>query len=116
MVPESGLALSDGRVLPPRTIVGTNPWVIHQSKGGGQDLESFSPERCARNFVNGKSEYEARLTATKQTNLTFGTGNRICLGKNVGIFETYKVIATLFLAYEVSKPLSIVDIELNSHI
>jgi hypothetical protein len=59
VVPESGLALTDRRVLPPRTIVGINPWVIHPNKTiYGQDSESFNPERWLRNFVDGESEDE----------------------------------------------------------
>lgn len=33
VVPEGGLALGDGRVLPPGTVVGMNAWVIHQDQG-----------------------------------------------------------------------------------
>ncbi|KAI9875760.1 MAG: hypothetical protein M1830_008016, partial [Pleopsidium flavum] len=46
IVPTQGLTLSDGRFIKPGTIVGMNPWVVHQDKTVfGQDAESFNPER-----------------------------------------------------------------------
>lgn len=38
----------------------------------------------------------------KNHDLTFGAGKRVCMGRSVSIMETYKVMATLFLTYEVS--------------
>lgn len=38
----------------------------------------------------------------KNHDLTFGAGKRVCMGKSVSILETYKVMTTLFLTYEVS--------------
>lgn len=37
----------------------------------------------------------------KNHDLTFGAGKRVCMGKSVSILETYKVMTTLFLTYEV---------------
>ena len=105
IVPEGGLPLSDGTVIPPGTIVGMNGWVIHQDKQiYGQDAASFNPDRWLRDVASGETEedFQARLSLMKATDLTFGVGNRICLGKNISILETYKVIATLFLTYDVS--------------
>ena len=39
----------------------------------------------------------------RETDLTFGTGDRVCMGKWVAIVEMYKLIATLFLLFEVRK-------------
>jgi cytochrome P450 len=75
-----------------------NPWIIHQNKTiFGQDAESFRPERWLRD-VDGemKEGYQTRLTATKHADLMFGTGKRVCLGRNISIMETYKAMATLF--------------------
>ena len=33
VVPAGGLPLKDGRVVPPGTVVGLNPWVIHRDRG-----------------------------------------------------------------------------------
>jgi len=105
IVPERGLTLSDGTVIPAGTIVGMNGWVIHQDKQiYGQDAACFNPDRWLRDITSGETEedFQARLSLMKATDLTFGTGNRICLGRNISILETYKVIATLFLSYDVS--------------
>lgn len=105
IVPSGGLTLTDGTVIPPGTIVGMNPWIIHQNKQiFGQDAASFRPERWLRNEAEGETEeeYQVRFTAMKQSDLSFGAGNRVCLGKNVSIMESYKAIATLFLTYDVS--------------
>ena len=43
-VPESGLTLPDGRLLPGTTI-NMNAWIVHQKKAiFGQDEESFHPD------------------------------------------------------------------------
>jgi len=105
LVPEGGLKLTDGRILPPGTIVGVSPWVMSQNKEVyGQDAASFNPQRWLRNEAEAETteDFEARLTLMKNTDLNFGAGNRICLGKNITILETYKVIASLFLTYDVS--------------
>jgi cytochrome P450 len=41
----------------------------------------------------------------KSHDLTFGAGKRVCMGRSVSILETYKVMTTLFLTYEVSRKL-----------
>jgi cytochrome P450 len=105
IVPASGLTLSDGTIVPPGTIVGMNGWVIHQDKQiFGQDAASFNPDRWLRDVASGETEeeFQPRLATMKAADLTFGAGNRICLGKNISILETYKVIATLFLNYDMS--------------
>lgn len=38
----------------------------------------------------------------KNHDLSFGAGKRVCMGRSVSILETYKVMSTLFLTYEVS--------------
>lgn len=105
IVPEGGLALPDGLVIPAGTVIGMNGWVIHQDKHVyGQDAASFNPDRWLQDVASGETEedFKARLSLMKSTDLSFGAGNRICLGKNISILETYKVIATLFLTYDVS--------------
>ncbi|KUJ11447.1 cytochrome P450 [Mollisia scopiformis] len=105
VVPESCLTLSDGTVIPPGTIVGMNGWVIHQNKEiYGQDAACFKPERWLRDLGAGETEddFQARLSLMKTTDLTFGAGNRICLGKNISILEVYKVISTFFLKYDMA--------------
>ena len=33
----------------------------------------------------------------------FGAGRRVCLGKNIGIFEVKKILAFLIMRYDVSQ-------------
>ncbi|KAF5870621.1 putative benzoate 4-monooxygenase cytochrome p450 protein [Botrytis fragariae] len=103
IVPATGLTLSDGTFLPPGTIVGINPWVTNQNKKVyGEDASSFVPERWLRyEDLETETEYQSRLSMMKQTDLSFGAGNRICLGKNISTLSIYKLIASLFLTYNI---------------
>jgi cytochrome P450 len=103
IVPEGGLELSDGTVLPPGVKVGMNAWVVHRDKIiYGQDADSFRPERWLREDGEVEEVYEERLANMKRHDLTYGAGKRGCLGKYVAILETYKLVASLFFKYDVS--------------
>ncbi|TVY40803.1 Cytochrome P450 monooxygenase [Lachnellula occidentalis] len=105
IVPEGGLALSDGNVIPAGTIVGMNPYVVHQDKEVyGEDAASFNPDRWLRDVESGEEEndFQARFSRMKATDLTFGAGKRICLGKSIALMQVYKAITTLFLTYDMS--------------
>ncbi|CAD6449404.1 7922718d-0402-41f7-a86e-2612013717c7 [Sclerotinia trifoliorum] len=101
-VPARGLALPDGTFLPAGTTVGINPWIAGHSKMVyGEDATSFVPERWLRyTDLETEEEYQTRLSMMKQTDLTFGAGNRICLGKNISSLNINKLIATLFTRYD----------------
>lgn len=81
-----------------------NPWVVHRDKGiFGDDAEMFNPSRWFRDPKNENVErYQDRLAAMKRTDLAFGGGARICLGKNISLLEIYKAISTLFLQFDIS--------------
>lgn len=101
-VPESGLTLPDGRYIPSGTTIGMNAWVVHGDHSiFGEDAESFRPERWLQSPDESSAEYEARKRPMKDADLTFGAGNRICLGKNISLLEIYKIVATLFLLYDI---------------
>ncbi|KAH7108667.1 cytochrome P450 [Dendryphion nanum] len=102
VVPSTGLTLSSGVSLPPGTIVGVNPWILHRNTDVfGDDAESFRPERWLRGEGEGEGEFEARLKRMKDADLTFGMGNRTCLGRPLGLVEIYKLVATLFRRFEI---------------
>lgn len=103
IVPEGGLVLSDGRVIAPGTIVGMNAWVVHPDKTVfGPDAESYVPERWLRQEDESEIEVESRRVRMREADLTFGSGSRICIGKNLGFLEIYKLVAAIFTVYDVS--------------
>lgn len=102
IVPSTGLTLPNGDILPPGTIVGVNPWVIHyDSRIFGADPYGFRPERWLASSGESKETYEARIRKMKDADMVFGGGNRICLGKPLALVEVYKVVATVFARYDV---------------
>lgn len=103
VVPTEGLRLPDGRFLPPGTLVGMNAWVLNADKAiYGPDADQFVPERWLPRDGETAAEWEDRKRKMRETDLTFGAGKRVCLGKNVGVAEVYKLTATLFSLYKVS--------------
>lgn len=103
VVPSPGLALRDGRVIAPGTIVGMNQWVVSRAKETyGDDADVFRPERWLRGDDEAIEAYEARLKMMKDGDLGFGGGNRICTGRHMATIEMFKVTATLFSRYDVS--------------
>ncbi|KAK0637581.1 Cytochrome P450 monooxygenase tropD, partial [Lasiodiplodia hormozganensis] len=97
VVPEGGLALPDGAAfLPAGTIVGMNAWVVNNDKGVfGPDAESFVPERWLRAEGEAEGAYEERVKRMKDVMLSFGAGRRVCLGRELSLFEIYKVVPTV---------------------
>ncbi|KAB2580339.1 Cytochrome P450 monooxygenase tropD [Lasiodiplodia theobromae] len=97
VVPDGGLALPDGAAfLPAGTIVGMNAWVVNNDKGVfGPDAESFVPERWLRAEGEAEGAYEERVKRMKDVMLSFGAGRRVCLGRELSLFEIYKVVPTV---------------------
>ncbi|KAF9878697.1 hypothetical protein CkaCkLH20_03597 [Colletotrichum karsti] len=103
LVPEGGLRLANGTLLPPGTIVGASPWVVHRDKAVfGQDVDEFRPERWLRAAHESQHEFDDRLKAMNGATFTFGKGHRTCIGKNISLLEIFKVIPSFFLTYKVS--------------
>lgn len=103
IVPPTGLTLPDGRVIPPGTIVGMNPWVLSRKKEiYGDDVDTFRPERWLREESEAQLQYEARLKRMEDADLSFGAGNRVCTGRHLAMVELFKVTATLVSRYSVS--------------
>ena len=103
VVPATGMTLPDGTVLPPGTIVGTNPWVLHyDTRIFGADAEEYRPERWLRSSDESEKAYSARLKKMKDADMSFGGGNRVCLGRPLALVELYKVMSFVFGNYNVS--------------
>jgi cytochrome P450 len=91
VVPASGLHLEDGRYLGPGTLVSMNAWVLHRSETVfGPDTDSFEP----------RDEFQQRLHLMQQSEFTFGSRPRTCIGGNLSLLEIYKVVPTLFLSFD----------------
>ncbi|KAJ3546966.1 hypothetical protein NM208_g1739 [Fusarium decemcellulare] len=103
-VPREGFTLPNGDYLPEGTIVGMSPYILARNRSiYGEDAEFFRPDRWLRDEANGETEeaFQKRLLLMNQTDLSFGGGSRICIGKHMGLFQTYKVLATLITLYEI---------------
>ncbi|KAK7421448.1 hypothetical protein QQX98_002146 [Neonectria punicea] len=102
IVPANGLTLPDGRVIAPGTKVGINPWVSSRNKAiYGADADKFRPERWLQSAEEEDDAYAARLKSMKDADLTFGSGKRICVGRNMANLEIHKVISALFSRYDI---------------
>lgn len=102
-VPDSGLKLPDGRYVPAGTAVGINPYVVGRNKGiWGDDADTYRPERWLQSEGETDICYKERLRLYNASDLTFGGGSRICIGRNLAQLEVYKIVATLIRRYEIS--------------
>jgi len=90
VVPEAGIEI-DGHYLPAGTIIGANPWVVHRDHTiFGNDVEAFRPERW---LEGDRSDMDRFFFA-------FGSGARLCLGRNISWMEMSKLIPTLFRKFD----------------
>ncbi|PMD29718.1 cytochrome P450 [Hyaloscypha variabilis F] len=93
LVPEGGADLC-GQKLREGTVVGINPVVIHHNKEiFGDDAAVFRPERWLD--VN-----EEQLKLMDRTLLTFGTGARSCIGKNISLMEMGKFVPQILRQFD----------------
>ncbi|KAK7993825.1 hypothetical protein PG989_007206 [Apiospora arundinis] len=86
--------------VPAGTIVGINPCVVARNTSDyGDDADAFLPERWLKGSKEPDADYQARLAAMNTTDLSFGAGARVCIGKNLALLQAYKVVATLAVRY-----------------
>ncbi|KAH6685058.1 pisatin demethylase [Plectosphaerella plurivora] len=100
-VPAGGLRLPNGDFVPAGSMVGMNPYLVNRTAVFGKDTGIFRPERWLQAPDEGLEEYQDRLTAMNNADLTFGAGSRICCGRHIANLELYKLIATLVRRYRV---------------
>ncbi|KAK4225379.1 Pisatin demethylase [Podospora fimiseda] len=103
VVPNSGLVLPDGSVVPAGTNVGANAYIVGRNKGAfGEDADEFRPERWLRDEEVGETEegFKARLLKMNAADFSFGGGSRVCLGRHFAMLELYKTVATLVNRYD----------------
>ncbi|KAF8305156.1 cytochrome P450 [Clavulina sp. PMI_390] len=88
--------LAGGHFIPPGTEIGASPWTFHRAKDVfGEDAETFRPER----WIGISDEERARM---EKNNLVFGSGSKICIGRNVSIMEMTKSLPSLLLKFKFS--------------
>lgn len=88
--------------LPEGTNVGMNPYVINRDRGVfGEDANSWRPERWLQGASESESGFQERLSRMKQALLSFGAGKRGCIGRNIALMESHKVIASMLRAFDV---------------
>lgn len=103
-VPEGpGLALEDGRTLPAGTAVAVSGYATHFNKEYyGDDVYAFRPERWLQGETESEETYAERIRLMNKADLTWGHGDRACMGKNIARCEMYKLMATLYSVWDVS--------------
>ncbi|KAL3478704.1 cytochrome P450 [Aspergillus californicus] len=87
-----------GEHVPGGTVVGCNAWVIHQNKEVfGPDADVYRPER----WLESEGVDAARLSRMRQTMFQFGAGSRTCIGRNISLMETYKMVPTFLRKFRI---------------
>ncbi|KAJ5698795.1 Cytochrome P450 E-class group I [Penicillium macrosclerotiorum] len=93
-VSEGGMTLHN-QFIPAGTEIGANPYVVHRNRRVfGDDAHDFRPERWL--------EDAERTTLMDKCILTWGYGTRVCLGKNIALLETYKLLIQFFRLFRPS--------------
>ena len=102
VVPPQGATIC-GQRIPGGTIVGMSPWATHRDYDTfGRDSDVWRPERWIKADEGKKRQMENAL-------LTFGAGNRSCIGKHISYLEIRKLVPSFVREYNVrltSFPLS----------
>ncbi|OAL45721.1 cytochrome P450 [Pyrenochaeta sp. DS3sAY3a] len=95
--------LRTGLKLPTGTIVGISAWSIHRrSEIFGDSVDEYVPERWLQQPGEDNESFNGRLKRMKRADFSFGYRSRTCLGKNIGLVETYKTISTIIKGFKLS--------------
>jgi len=95
-------AVIHGKFVPGGIVVGCNAWVLHQNKEVfGEDANVYRPER----WLESEGADLLRLSKMRQSMFQFGAGSRTCIGKNISLMETYKMVPSFLRKFEVSIPM-----------
>lgn len=103
VVPACGLTLPDGYQVPPGTLVGANPWVVHRDVSVfGKDADQFNPDRWLQGNEESVELFNNRRTRMNATLLHFGKGSRTCIGKNISLLEVYKLVPSILQQFDLA--------------
>jgi cytochrome P450 len=95
-VPVQGMELPSGHNLPAGTYVGINSAAMNRIEDVfGERTDEFDPLRWLQQEKETDDEFRERRLRMDRANLTFGTGSRSCVGKNIVQLELFKVIASI---------------------
>ncbi|KAE8871021.1 hypothetical protein PTNB29_01365 [Pyrenophora teres f. teres] len=90
-VPAGGCVIS-GEWFPAGTRVGINAAVVQRDKAiFGEDADELVPERW---FRKGAAKMDRMM-------FQFGSGSRICIGKNISLCEIYKLVPQLLRSFHI---------------
>ena len=94
--PRTVITVSEGVML------AFNLYIINRNRElWGPDSHDFRPERWLHGDRESEQALAQRLQVMNDSDLTFGAGSRVFLGKSLALMQTYKVFATLVLCYDV---------------
>ncbi|KAI1374304.1 putative cytochrome P450 monooxygenase [Hypoxylon crocopeplum] len=100
--PGRSITLEDGHSIPPGTAVAVSGWATHFDKDAyGDDVYDFRPERWLKGPAESEDGYAERLHRMNKADLTWGAGDRACMGKNIARCEMYKLMATLYSTFDI---------------
>ena len=98
VVPPEGATIC-GQRIPGGTVVGMSPWATHRDYDTfGTDSDLWRPERWIEANESKRRQMENAL-------LTFGAGNRSCIGKHISFLEISKLLPSLVRKFDVRLPL-----------
>lgn len=98
IVPPTDATILD-QFLPAGTIIGMSPWATHRDASTfGPDASAWRPERWLEGSSHTRRQMENAL-------LTFGAGNRSCIGKHISYLEISKLVPSLVRRYKVRNDL-----------
>jgi cytochrome P450 len=92
VVPKGGATI-DGYYVPAGTTVAVPPWVATHSKLNFHEPDMFKPERW---LGENKEFSNDHLSAS----LPFGTGPRVCIGKNLAYLEMQLIASNLLWSFD----------------
>lgn len=92
IVPQGG-ATVDGHYLPAGTTVAVSPWASTRSSLNFREPDLFRPERW---LGEGEKFSDDHLDAS----LPFGTGPRVCIGRNLAYMEMRLIVAHLLWHFD----------------
>lgn len=98
IVPEGGATLC-GRYVPAGVEVGVNPWVVQRDAQVYEEPDRFNPDRWLA-----ESTTEEQLRLMNQSWIPFGHGAHTCSGRWISTMEIQKVVAQLFLVFDMELP------------